>query len=189
MLNRIFGILKGLYFRLLSPSGRSKYLKNKVHHMGDNVLLYTTRIGTEPYLLDIHDNVSVAADVSFITHDISVMNVSRYLGLNDDEQLDKVGPIVLYDNCYIGANALLMPSTSVGRNSIVAAGSIVTKPIPDNEVWGGIPAKFIMTIDEYAARLQSVNATYPWITDGKFNVPQYSRELADIRERFFFDRK
>ena len=51
--------------------------------------------------------------------------------------MDSVGSIVLRENCFIGAFSTLMPNCSVGKNSIVAAGSIVTKHIPDNEVWGG----------------------------------------------------
>ena len=46
-----------------------------------------------------------------------------------------------------------MPNCSIGKNSIVAAGSIVTKRIPDGEVWGGIPAKFIMKTEDYARKM------------------------------------
>ncbi len=106
-----------------------------------------------------------------------------------DESLDKVGPIVLKDNCYIGAYSVLMPNTSVGRNSIVAAGSIVTKHIPDNEVWGGVPAKFIMTVDEYAEKLLGTNKHYTWLTDRHLNVGVESPEMIAKRIEFFFGDK
>lgn len=52
---------------------------------------------------------------------------------------------------------------SVGKNSIVAAGSIVTKHIPDNEVWGGVVAKRIMSVDEFIDKLRQKAIDYPWI--------------------------
>ncbi len=118
-----------------SPAWKAAYLQEKGGKVGKNVMLYTKLIGTEPYLICIHDDVNVAADVFFCNHDVSCFNMTRYLGL--DNQLDKVGPIELWDNCMIGARSILMPGCSVGKNSVVAAGSVVTKHIPDNEVWGG----------------------------------------------------
>lgn len=47
------------------------------------------------------------------------------------------------DNCFIGANTVICSPVTIGRNSIVGAGSVVTKSIPDNEIWAGNPAKFI----------------------------------------------
>lgn len=167
-------------FKHGSPEFRTEFMRNKVAYMGKNVKLFTWTLGTEPYLIKIHDNVNVASEVMFITHDVSVFNVSRYLGL--DYTLDKVGSIELWDNCMIGARSILMPGCSVGKNSIVAAGSVVTKQIPDNEVWGGNPAHFIMTTNEYALKLLEMNAEYPWIQNNKFVFPQGSKELYKIRQ-------
>ena len=101
--------------------------------------------------------------------------------------LDKVGSIKLDDNCMIGAHSILMPGCSVGKNSIIAAGSVVTKAVPDNEVCvGGHHAKFIMTTEEYKNKLIQLNKTYPWMEDGKMIVPQGSKELIEMRKEFFF---
>jgi len=43
----------------------------------------------------------------------------------------------------IGANATLLAGITIGENSLVGAGSVVTKSIPDNEIWVGNPAKFL----------------------------------------------
>lgn len=43
----------------------------------------------------------------------------------------------------IGANATLLAGVTIGENSLVGAGSVVTKSIPDNEIWVGNPAKFL----------------------------------------------
>lgn len=136
-------------------------MRNKFFFCGNNIKLYTHYFGTEPYLISIHDNVTCAADVKFINHDVSVWNVSRFLG-KPHISLDKVGAIELYENSFVGAFSILMPNTSIGRNSILAAGSVLTKHIPAGEVWGGIPAKFIMTMDEYSRKVLETSNAYPW---------------------------
>ena len=55
---------------------------------------------------------------------------------------EKIGPVKLAKNCKIGTHSTIMPNVTIGENSIVAAYSFVTKDIPDNEIWSGIPAKF-----------------------------------------------
>ena len=58
----------------------------------------------------------------------------------------KQGPVKLMENCKIGTHSTIMPNVTVGKNSIVAAYSFVTNDIPDNQIWVGIPAKFIQQI-------------------------------------------
>lgn len=160
-------------------------MRDKFYFLGKNVELYTINFGTEPYLVSIHDNVIVAAGVNFVNHDVSVFNVARLLGLRRGD-IDKVGSIELFENCFIGASTILMPNSSVGKNSVIAAGSIVTKHVPDNEVWGGISAKFIMTIAEYAKRLQGKSSEFPWMPLEKKNKMSES-ELIRSRQKYFFE--
>ncbi len=54
----------------------------------------------------------------------------------------KNGPVVLNKNCKIGTHSTIMPNVSIGENSVVAAYSFVTKNIPKNQLWAGIPARF-----------------------------------------------
>ena len=115
---------------------------------------------TEPYLVSIHDNVVCAAHVRFINHDVSCYNIACYSNISLSE-VDKIGIIELFDNCFVGAYSILMPNTSGGANTIVAAGSVVTKHVPVREVWGGSPARFIMTTDEYAKKVIEKSHTYP----------------------------
>lgn len=55
----------------------------------------------------------------------------------------KQGDILVGDYCWIGANAFINPGITIGDNSVIGANSVVTKNIPANEIWGGVPAKFI----------------------------------------------
>ena len=57
-------------------------------------------------------------------------------------------PILIKKNTWIGANATILAGVTVGENSIVAAGAVVTKDVPDNVIVGGIPAKVIKSIFE-----------------------------------------
>ena len=89
-------------------------------------------IGTFTYInahygVEILDNVQIGSHCSIYSH--SSID-------------DKKGPISLEKNCRIGTHSTIMPNVVVGENSIVAAYSFVTKNIPSNEIWAGIPAKF-----------------------------------------------
>lgn len=178
-LHRFF---KRLRLKLASPTKKAKIMRKYMYHVGDNVQLYTNHFGTEPYLISIHDNVICAANVHFVNHDVSVFNVARFLN-EPVGSIDKVGSIELFDNCFVGAETILMPNCSVGKNSIVAAGSIVTKHIPDNEVWGGCPAKFIMSTDDYAKKCKQKSEVFPWMKDK--TVKQ--NDLIKSRQDYFFN--
>ena len=52
-------------------------------------------------------------------------------------------PVVIGNNVWIGMNACILPGIIIGNNSIVGAGSVVTRNIPSDEVWVGNPAKFV----------------------------------------------
>ncbi len=55
-------------------------------------------------------------------------------------------PILIKRNAWVGAGATILPGVTIGKNSVVAAGAVVSKDVPDNVVVGGIPAKFIKAI-------------------------------------------
>ncbi|MBT2736732.1 DapH/DapD/GlmU-related protein [Bacillus sp. ISL-7] len=70
------------------------------------------------WLTKIGNNVTIAPEAFFLAHDASTMKELHYT---------KVGSITIEDNVYIGARSLIMPGVTIGKNSIVAAGSIVKK--------------------------------------------------------------
>lgn len=186
----IFDVFKRHWFRLkmrrATPNGLAELMRDKFYYLGKNVELYTLDFGTEPWLISIHDNAVCAAGVKFINHDISVHRLAYSLGLKRGE-IGKLGSIELFENCFVGHSSILMPNCSVGRNSIIAAGSIVTKHVPDNEVWGGIPAKFIMTVDEYTQKMLKQSAQYPWMPlEKKNSMPK--DEFIRCCQQYFFEK-
>ena len=55
-------------------------------------------------------------------------------------------PVVIEDNVWLGANVTVLKGVTIGKNTVVAAGSVVTKSLPSNVVAGGIPAKVIRNL-------------------------------------------
>jgi acetyltransferase-like isoleucine patch superfamily enzyme len=51
--------------------------------------------------------------------------------------------VTIKKNSWICANSVILPGVVIGKNSVIAANSLVNKSIGDNEIWGGVPAKFI----------------------------------------------
>jgi acetyltransferase-like isoleucine patch superfamily enzyme len=103
--------------------------------------------GSEPYLISIGRHVAMADEVAFITHDGGT-HVFR-----DREPYRKVikyGRITVLDNCVIGYRAIILPGVVIGPNSVVSAGSVVTRNVPPNTVVAGNPAAPVMTIEQYA---------------------------------------
>jgi acetyltransferase-like isoleucine patch superfamily enzyme len=61
---------------------------------------------------------------------------------NDNANV-KTGSVKISDYAFIGGSSIILKGVTIGKNAVVAAGSVVTKSIPDNEIWGGNPAKLI----------------------------------------------
>jgi acetyltransferase-like isoleucine patch superfamily enzyme len=57
-------------------------------------------------------------------------------------------PVVIKDNAFIGAHSTILKGVTIGENSVVGACSVVTKSIPDNQIWAGNPAKLIKILSE-----------------------------------------
>lgn len=104
-------------------------------------------VGSEPYLITIGHHVALAADVSFITHDGGT-RVFRHL--DRYKRVIKYGRITVYDNCVIGQRTIILPGVTIGPNSVVAAGSVVSRSIPPDVLASGNPARPVMSIQQYA---------------------------------------
>jgi len=121
--------------------------------IGTNCRILDRRLGLfggEPYLVEIGDKVTIAEDVKFITHDGGV-GVLR----NKHPGLNVFGKIKIRDNCFIGVNSIIMPNVMIASNSVIGAGSVVTKNVPPNSVVAGVPAKIVCSLDDYEKKALS----------------------------------
>jgi len=88
--------------------------------------------------ITIEDDVLIGPKVNLITEG-HPLNPAERKALT-------VQPIVIKRNAWIGAAVTILPGVTVGENSVVAAGAVVTKDVPANTVVAGVPAKVIKTI-------------------------------------------
>lgn len=93
--------------------------------------------------INIGKDCLIAQSVSLIASNHTITRGETYWKLKWDEL--KTG-IVIGDNCWIGTGATILPGCTIGDNSVIAAGAVVTKSVPENEIWGGTPAKKIRSI-------------------------------------------
>lgn len=93
----------------------------------------------------IGNHVMFAPHVFFITGDHRTDIIGRYMDSvkNSEKLIENDADIIVEDDCWIGANTTILKGVTIGRGSIVAAGSVVTKNIPPYSISAGIPAKVI----------------------------------------------
>jgi acetyltransferase-like isoleucine patch superfamily enzyme len=87
-------------------------------------------------------------DNVFFGHDCKVLTGGHnYTKIgNDRKTTGKHKPINIKDGVWVASGSIILGGVTIGKNSVIGAGSIVTKDIPDNELWAGNPAKFIKNI-------------------------------------------
>ncbi|MFV8326555.1 sugar O-acetyltransferase [Flavobacterium sp. ZS1P14] len=90
--------------------------------------------------ITIEDNVLIGPKVNLITTNHPINPTERRATISQ--------PILIKKGAWIGVGAIILPGVTIGENSIVAAGAVVSKDVPDNSIVGGIPAKFIKSIAE-----------------------------------------
>lgn len=84
-------------------------------------------------------------DGTLIGHNVMLATLNH--GIAPDERHDLFpAPIHIGRNVWIGANATVLPGVTIGDNAVIAAGTVVTKDVPENVVVGGIPAKGIRSV-------------------------------------------
>lgn len=81
-------------------------------------------------------------------YDTDFHSVNRNDRMKRPEINKKTSPIIIKDGVFIGTGCIILKGVTIGENSVIGAGSVVTKNIPKFEVWGGNPVKFIKKIDK-----------------------------------------
>jgi len=102
------------------------------------------------FLISIGDNCTICPNVRLIAHDAST---KIFLGYT------KIGRIDVHENSFLGDSVIVLPNVTIGPNSIVGAGSVVTKDVSPNSVAAGNPARVISSLDDYLEKVRSISKT------------------------------
>ena len=94
----------------------------------------------------IGNNVNIGAGTLIIDTDFHSLNSEIRTNRKKDIISAKQGSVRIGDHVLIGARTIILKGVVIGNRSIVAAGSVVVKNIPERELWGGNPAQFIRKV-------------------------------------------
>ena len=113
--------------------------------VGDVIIGDHTRIGLHntiigPVIIGSHVNLAQGITITALNHNFD----------DSEKRIDQQGistkEVVLEDDIWVGANAVILPGVTIGKHAVVAAGAIVTKDVPPHSLVAGVPAKVIRQI-------------------------------------------
>jgi len=159
----------------MSPINYARFIGVTI---GENCNIHTKCWSSEPYLITIGNNVHITQNVRFQTHGGSHVLRSKV------PDFDSFGKIVVEDDVYIGAETQILPGVTIGKGSLIGAGSVVTKSIPRGIVVAGNPARYICTIEQYIERNQKYN-----IHSKKLTAKDKKRILINLPDDKFINKK
>lgn len=90
-----------------------------------------------PEKITIEPGARITLGCVILAHFRKGQNKSNYI----------VGEVRIKRNALVGARTIICHPITIGESSIVGAGSVVTKDIPDNQVWAGVPARFVREVN------------------------------------------
>ncbi|RZJ75297.1 MAG: acyltransferase [Flavobacterium sp.] len=154
-------------------------LRKKGFRVGDNFNMQEGCIidGSHSYHIEIGNNVTLAPNVHILAHDASTWTFLEYT---------KIRNVKIGDRVFIGAGSIVMPGVTIGNDVIIGAGSIVTKSIPENCIYAGNPAKFMMHTDVYIEREKAkmtaentFGTDYSEATDVSMDKKEHLKQMAE----------
>ena len=102
--------------------------------------------------IHLSDQVVISSDVRLLTHDYSLSRAFVASGKKLEREVYTLRDIYIGENSFIGTKSIIMPGTTIGRNVIIGAGSVVRGKIPDNSIVIGNPAQVVGNTIEWAKR-------------------------------------
>ena len=110
--------------------------------IGDNV-------GVTSVAFICHNKISIGNNVKIgintVIYDTDFHSLDARMRNSNPERIDgvKTKPVIIHDGAFIGGHTTILKGVTIGKNSIVGAGSVVFESIPDEQIWAGNPARYI----------------------------------------------
>lgn len=142
-----------------------------------------------PQLLVFGDNVRVTAGAKILTHDYSWSVITGVYG----ECVGGVAPTIIGSNVFIGMGSIITAGVTVGDNVIIGAGAVVTKDCQSNSVYAGVPARKIMSLEQFYIKrkreaLNNISKILSIVGDSDQAKEKYLREYAFFDSTIIADR-
>jgi len=115
---------------------------NKKLTIGNNVGISQAAIIAMDDVI-IGDNVKIGGGVRIYTSDFHSLDYQVRRDRNQDMATRTTRPVQIKNDAFIGSGSVILKGVTIGERSIIGANSVVTKNVPDDEVWAGNPAKCI----------------------------------------------
>ena len=140
-----FTINSGKNYNLIGRQQKSIFWVEGKLIIGNGVGMSSTAIICNHHI-EIGNNVKIGGNTVIYDTDFHSLNPTERLDNKLDRLNAKWGKVVISDNVFIGSHSTILKGVTIGKNTVIGACSVVTKDIPENEVWAGNPAKFIKKI-------------------------------------------
>lgn len=167
------------YLRLTNPL---KYGVRKGMKIGKGVSLAGkagVSFGSEPYLIELGDEVRISGNVKFFTHDGGTWAYRDFDGYKD---VSKFGAIKVGKRTFIGNSVCILPGVTIGERCVIGAGSVVTHNVESGMVVAGNPAKVICTTKEYMDKCKT-----DWNSFAKLSLDVYKTDKRSYLEERFLE--
>lgn len=168
MLNRILS----LYYKLFLTD--EQFARKIGVKIGSNCSIGTRFFGSEPYLIEIGNHVQITNEVRFLTHG------ACWVYRQEIPDIDMFGKIKIGNNVYIGNCAIILPGVTIADDTIIGAGSIVTKSFPKGVIIAGNPAKIIGSTDILLDKIRKYD-----LKTKRLNYKEKRNKLNNTDETFF----
>lgn len=149
-----FNRLRTSLYRMYGvPIGKGSLILGSMDINWDGRLEHKLRIGencliTCPLYLDANAEIHIGNHVAIGHHTIMITTDHSYNSEGRRCGISLYRPIIVEDGAWIGAHVTVLPGVTIGKGSVVAAGSVVTKDVTPNTLVGGVPSKVIRDLEK-----------------------------------------